>query len=154
MRTTHHLRSILAASLLALTTTVGAADKPSASGTFEYNKKKYTPAYAVAFHEGPFVKVVMSDKPFDPALGKDGNYDDSDLMAHPSASMTITIAAEERELFGIRFRDDKGSGADFRCEGAGLLKVEKMDASSVAGTFKCAEHDVKFDARMLPTPAK
>jgi hypothetical protein len=149
-----HLRSIVTLSILTLTTTVGAADKPSASGTFGYNEKKYTPAHAVAFAEGPFLKVVMSDKPFDPALGKDGSYTDSDLMAHPSASFTITIDSESRELFGIRLRDDKGSGADFRCEGPGLLKLEKMDASAVAGTFKCEEHDVKFDARVLPAPAK
>jgi hypothetical protein len=149
-----HLRSIVTLSLLILTTTVGAADKPSASGTFSYHDKKYTPAHAVAFHEGPFLNVVTSDKPFDPALGKDGSYTDSDLMAHPSASFTITIHSERRELSGIRFRDDKGSGADFRCEGPGLLKLEKMDASSVAGTFKCEEHDVKFDARVLPAPAK
>src|SRR5687768_9191060 len=109
---TMRLRSIFIASLLILTTTAGAADKPSASGTFSYNDKKYTPAHVVAFHEGPFLKVVMSDKPFDPALGKDGNYTDSDLMAHPSASFTITIDVEHRELFGIRFRDDNGSGAD------------------------------------------
>jgi hypothetical protein len=149
-----NLRSILTASLLTLTTTVGAADKPSASGTFEYNHKKYTAAHAVAFHEGPFLKVVLSDKPFDPALGKDGAYTDSDLMAHPSASFTITIVSEDRQLFGIGFRDDKGSGADFRCEGPGLLKVEKMEASAVAGTFKCEEHDVKFDARVLSAPGK
>jgi hypothetical protein len=148
------LRSTFIASLLFLTTTAGAADKPSASGTFSYNDKKYTPAHVVAFHEGPFLKVVMSDKSFDPALGKDGSYTDSDLMAHPSASFTITIDVERRELFGIRFRDDKGSGADFRCEGPSLLKLEKMDASAVAGTFKCEEHDVKFDARVLPAPAK
>ena len=143
------LRSIPAVSLLALTATAAAAD-PAASGTFTYRDKKYAPSHAVAFVEGPFLKVVLSDKPFDPALGKDGDYTDSDLMAHPSASLTITIDAESRELYGIRFRDDNGSGADFRCEGPGLLTLGKSPASKVAGAFKCEEHAVTFDAALLP----
>jgi hypothetical protein len=151
-----NLPSIVAVSVLASTLPVlsAAADKASASGTFDFRDKKYAPAHAVAFHEAPFVKVVLSDKAFDPALGKDGDYTDSDLMAHPSGSMTITIDPERRELVGIRFRNDSGSGADFRCEGPGLLTVKKMDASSVAGTFKCEEHDVTFEAAILPAARK
>jgi hypothetical protein len=146
------LRPGLALSLLALTTAVAAADKPSASGTFEYHDKKYTASHAVAFIEGPFLKVLLSDKPFDPALGKDGAYTDSDLMSHPSGSMVISIDAETRENAGIRFRDDRGSGADFRCEGPGLLTLKKGEPSRIAGTFKCEEHDVTFDAAVLPAP--
>jgi hypothetical protein len=142
------LTSMIAASLL-LTAAVQAADEPAASGTFEYHDKKYTPAHAVAF-AGPFTTVVLSDKPFDPALGKDGSYDDSDLMAHSSASMTIMIDAERREFYRVRFRDDRGSGADLRCEDPAMLKLEKMDATVVAGSFKCEGHDVKFVAPMLP----
>jgi hypothetical protein len=144
------LPTMIAASLV-LTATVQAADKPAASGTFEYNGKKYSPVHAVAF-AGAFTTVVLSDKPFDPALGKDGSYNDSDLMAHPSASMTIMIDAERREFYRVRFRDDRGSGADLRCEDPAMLKLEKMDASGVAGTFKCLDHDVKFVAPMLSAP--
>lgn len=136
--------------------TAGAADKPAASGTFEYNGRKYTASTAVAWRQDPFLKVVVSDKPFDPALGKDGQYDDSDLMAHPSASLTITIDAERRELVGIRLRDDRGSGADFRCEGPGLLTLAKGAPTSIAGAFKCEEYDVSFDVPFLaaPSPAR
>src|SRR5262245_1767993 len=88
--------------------------KAPASGTFNYNGRTYTATTAVAFRAGTFLKVVLSDKPFDPALGADGRIDDPDLMAHPSASMTITIDPETKGFFGVRFRDDKGSGADLR----------------------------------------
>jgi hypothetical protein len=138
--------------LLTLTIATESAAKDSASGTFNYNDKSYAPTTAVGWREGTFLKVVLSDKPFDPALGKDGRYDDSDLMAHPSGSMTITIDAQSRELFGVRFRDDRGSGADFRCEGPGLLTLTRADATSIAGKFKCEEHDVTFDAPVLKTP--
>ena len=144
------LYSMLCVSLLTLTTAAHAADKPTASGTFDYRDKKYVPAHAVAFHEGPFIQVVLSDKAFDPALGKDGSYTDSDLMAHPSGSMTITIDAETQRFFGVRFRDDQGSGGDFRCEDPGLLTLKKLEPTAVAGTFKCEEHDVTFDAVVLP----
>jgi hypothetical protein len=137
---------------LAAATPAGAADKPAASGQFEYNGKKYGASTAVAFHQGPFLKVVVSDKPFDPALGSDGGYDESDLMAHPSASLTITIDAESRELVGIRLRDDRGSGADFRCEGPGLLTLAKSAPTSIAGAFKCQEYDVAFDVPFLAAP--
>lgn len=149
-----NLRTLTAASLFALAATVNAGDKPSASGTFEYNEKRYAAAHAVAFHEAPFIKVVLSDKALDPKWAGDGVYDESELMAHTSASLTITIAPEHRELFGIRYRDDKGSGADFRCENPERLKLEKMDASVVAGSFKCEETDVTFEAPMLAAAAK
>jgi hypothetical protein len=149
-----NLHATLAVSLLTLATMVQAAEKPSASGTFDYGDKKYTPAHAVAFHEGRFVKVVLSDKPFDPALGQDGAYSDSDLMAHPSATMTITIDAENRQFFGVRFRDDKGSGADLRCEDPALLRLAKFEPAVVAGSFKCEEHDVTFEAVVLPAAAR
>jgi hypothetical protein len=129
-----------------------AADKPPASGTFAYNGKKYAASTAVAWRQDPFLKVVVSDKPFDPAYAKDGAYDDSELMAHPSASLTITIDAERRELVGIRLRDDRGSGADFRCEGPGLLTLAKSAPASITGTFKCEEYDVSFDVPFLAAP--
>lgn len=141
-----------ALSLMALGTTVRAADKASASGTFQYDDKTYVAAHALAWREGDFLKVVLSDKPFDPKWGEDGTYTDSDLMAHPSASFTITIDAERRELFGIRFRNDAGSGADFRCQGPGLLTLTKVESASVAGAFKCLEHNVTFVAPILATP--
>jgi hypothetical protein len=141
-------------SLFVAAATANAADKPSASGSFTYNDKKYAPAHAIAFKEGSFIKVVMSDKPFDTKWAGDGVYDESELMAHPSASFTITIMPEHRELFGVRYRDDKGSGADFRCENPERLKLEKMDESVVAGSFKCEETDVTFAAPMLAAAAK
>lgn len=136
--------------LAASTTTVRAADaRASASGTFKYDDKTYTVAHALAWRQDTFLMVVLSDKPFDPKWGQDGTYTDSDLMEHPSASLTITIDAERRELFGIRMRDAAGSGGDFRCEGPGLLNLTKSDAASIAGTFKCKEHDVTFVAPFL-----
>lgn len=39
-----NLRTLTAASLFALATTANAADKPSASGSFAYNEKKYAPS--------------------------------------------------------------------------------------------------------------
>jgi len=139
-----------ALSVLSVTLTAEAVDKGTASGSFEYNEKKYTAAYAVAWHEGPLLKVGLSDKPFDPALGQDGVYTESDLMAHPSASLRIIIDSERRQLVGIRLRDDHGSGADFRCEDPGLLTLKKLDAATVAGTFQCQEYNVTFEASILP----
>jgi hypothetical protein len=137
-------------SILGLAIPAVSAGNGSASGTFKYNAKSYTASDAVAWHQDPFVKVVLSDKPFDRlAMAKDGRYDDSDLMAHPSASLTITIDAKNRNLVGIRLRDDAGSGADFRCDGPGLLTVTKSDAAVIAGKFKCEEHNVAFDAPLL-----
>ena len=149
--------------LLALTIPAGGAGKGAASGTFKYDDKTYTVVDAVAWNEAPFklsdgteirwVKAVLSDKPFDTAaMGKDGRYDDSDLMAHPSATLTITINAANGEFDGIRMRDDKGSGADFRCEGPGLLTVTKNDATTIGGRFKCMEHNVTFEAPILKAP--
>lgn len=133
--------------------TVRAADKPAASGRFAYNGKTYAASAAVAWRQDPFLKVVVSDRPFDPALGRDGRYDESDLMAHPSASLTITIDAERRELVGIRLRDDRGSGADFRCEDPALLALGKSAPGSIAGTFKCEDYDVSFDVPFLAPAA-
>jgi hypothetical protein len=143
---------LCAAPILAAIMTTEARANDATSGTFKYNDKSYTATTALAWRQDPFVKVVLSDKPFDPALGKDGRYDDSDLMAHPSASLTITLDAASRELVGIRLRDAKGSGADFRCEGPGLLTVTRADAGSIAGRFKCEDHDVSFDAPFLKVP--
>lgn len=120
----------------------------SASGTFLRDDKRYAAGAAVAWRSDPFLKVAITVKALDPALGADGSYDDSDLMAS-SPSLVITLDAQSRELVGIRLRDDTGSGADFRCEGPGLLTVTKADAASVAGKFKCEEHDVTFDAPLL-----
>jgi hypothetical protein len=146
--------------LLALTVPAESAGKGSASGTFKYHDKTYAVTDAVAWREEPIplsdgtkvqlVKAVLSDKPFDrAAMGKDGRYDESDLMAHPSASLSITIDAGKGELSDIRMRDDAGSGADFRCEGRGLLTVTKNDAATIAGKFKCQEHNVTFEAPYL-----
>ena len=137
-------------SILGLAIPAASAGNGSASGTFNYNNKNYTATDAVAWNQDPFVKVVLSDKAFDRvAMAKDGRYDDSDLMAHPSASLTITIDNKNRSLVGIRLRDNAGSGADFRCEGPGLLTVTKSDAALIAGKFKCEEHNVTFDAPLL-----
>jgi hypothetical protein len=149
-----NLRALVALSLLALTTTAGAADTPSASGSFEFRGKKYRPAHAVA-QAGPFLEVVLSDTPFDPRWAGDGVLTESDLMAHPSISATIKIDAERRQFYRITFRDRDGSGADLRCEDPAVLTLNRIDATGVSGTFKCEEHDFTFDAPMLPaSPGK
>jgi hypothetical protein len=149
--------------LLAVTIHAEAAAKGAASGTFKYDDKTYTVVDAVAWNDLPvqlsdgtqirFVTAVLSDKPFDPAaMAKDGRYDDSDLMAHPSATLSIMINVTDGELDGIRMRDAAGSGADFRCKGPNLLTVTKNDATTIGGRFKCMEHNVTFEAPILKAP--
>jgi hypothetical protein len=147
------LSILVALPLLVLAVAGEPAGKGSASGTFNFREKNYSAVDAMAWRDGGFLKVVLSDKPLDrAAMGEDGIYSDVDLMNHAGASLTITIDAEKREFVSIRLRNDTGHGADFRCEGPGLLTVTKADATAIAGRFKCMEHDVTFDAPVLKPP--
>jgi hypothetical protein len=129
----------------------GPAAKGSASGKFATSSDKtYAVAHAVAWVGRSYVSVVLSDKPFDvAAMGKDGVFDDSDLMAHAGVSLTLNLDPATRAYVGLRTRDQSGSGADFRCEDPSMLTLTKTDATHIAGKFKCEEHDVTFDAPIV-----
>jgi hypothetical protein len=140
--------------LMLATVAGGPVAKGTASGRFaRASDKTYTVAHAIAWVGSPFVSIVLSDQPFDvAAMGKDGAFDDSDLMAHGGASLTLNIDPETRAYVGMRTRDRTGSGADFRCEAPSLLTLAKTDATRIAGRFKCEEHDVTFDAPIVKVP--
>lgn len=141
--------------LVLATVTEAPAAKGTASGTFARSSDKtYVVAHAIAWVGDPFLRVVLSDKPFDvAAMGKDGAFDDSDLMAHAGASLTLNIDPETRAYVGMRTRDQTGSGADFRCEDPSMLTLTRTtDATRLAGRFKCEEHDVTFDAPIVKVP--
>ena len=76
--------------------------------------------------------MAVSDQPFDPAaIAADGVFNDADLMDHSGASLMITYLPDEQEVIGIRLRNEAGHGADFRCEGTGLLSLRAIDAETV-----------------------
>jgi hypothetical protein len=135
-----------------------AAEGPGANGTASGKFTRpggptYTVAHAVAWTGSTFLSVVLSDKPFDvAAMGEDGVFDDSDLMAHAGASLTLNLDPATHAYVGLRTRDGSGSGVDFRCEDASMLTLTKSDATRIAGTFKCEEHQVTFDAPMVKAP--
>jgi hypothetical protein len=134
------------------------AVEPAASGTFSFRDVEYSAVDAVAWHTGgdyPSSQVAISDKPFDPtAIAADGVVNDADMMAHAGATLTITYMPEDHTVLGIRLRNETGHGADFRCEGSGLLAVTAADDSSIAGRFACEEHQVSFTAPVLATPGE
>jgi hypothetical protein len=129
----------------------GPAAKGTASGKFATSSgKTHAVAHAVAWVGPTYVSVVLSDKPFDvAAMGKDGVFDDVDLMGHAGVSLTLNLDPATRAYVGLRTRDRAGSGADFRCEDPAMLTLAKTDATHIAGTFKCEEHDVTFDAPIV-----
>jgi hypothetical protein len=133
----------------------GPAARGTASGRFAASASKtYAVAHAVAWLGRSYVSVVLSDEPFDvAAMGKDGVFDDSDLMAHAGVSLTLNLDPATRAYVGLRTRDQAGSGADFRCEDPSMLTLTRADATHLAGTFKCEEHDVTFDAPILKVPS-
>src|SRR6187397_3394384 len=89
------LMFLLAGPLLVLAHASASAATASASGTFEDSaNKRFAAVDAVAWRDGDFVHVVLSDKVFDrAAMAKDGRYEEGDLMAHPGASLNISIVA-------------------------------------------------------------
>jgi hypothetical protein len=152
-------------SLLLLAAAAGPAGKGSASGTFHFRDKTHTVAHAVAWSAEPmtlsdgsvlrFVTAALSAKPFDrAAMARDGSYGDDDMRNHPAPVFTVVFNARDGAFDGVRMFDDTGHGADFRCEGPGLLTLSRNDKASVAGKFKCQEHDLTFDAPILETPRK
>ena len=152
-------------SILLMAAAAAPAGKGTASGTFRYNDQTHTVAHAVAWGEEPmtlsdgtvlrFVTAALSSKPFDrAAMARDGAYDDMDLRNHPAASFTVVFNAKDGAFDRIRMFDQSGHGADFRCEGPGLLTLTRNDKASVAGKFKCQEHDLTFDAPILEAPRK
>lgn len=128
----------------------------TASGKFARSQDHaYTVKHAIAWKGRTFLTVVLSEKPFDvAAMGKDGLFDDVDLMEHPAPSLTLNVDPERRAYVGMRTRDQAGSGADFRCEDPAMLTLTKLDEKRVAGRFKCEEHDVTFDAPIVTPAAK
>jgi hypothetical protein len=143
------LMILLAASALA-------AAEPAATGRFQFGDVDYAVVDAVAWHTGgeyPTSHVVLSDKPFDTAtLGADGVLDDADLMAHPGATLSISYMPDDLVVLGVQRRDATGHGADFRCEGSGLLTLTADDGKTVSGRFSCEEHQVEFSAPVLTAP--
>lgn len=142
--------------LFVTTSAVGAG--PAASGKFSFREVDYVAVDAVAWRtEGdyPVLQVAVSDKPFDPvAIEADGVVSDADLMTHAGASLVISYLPEDTHVLGIRLRNDSGSGADFRCEGAGLMSLSINDDAVIAGRFTCEEHQISFTARVLAAPGE
>lgn len=132
-----------------------AADTGTASGTMDAAGTVHRLAHAVAWvdpHDPASRVVLASTHPPDPAGAADGHYIDAELMGQEGGFLTVNFAADGSYVHGIRTRDLNGSGADFRCEGEGLLTLTRNDAARIAGTFACEEHEVTFDAPILQGP--
>jgi len=152
----NRMRTILVSGILIAFAAAATAMEPAASGRFSVADDAHTAADAVAWHgagDYPLSRIAVSDKHFDSAaMVADGEIDDADLMDHTGASLLITYRREDLEVIGIRLRNRSGSGADFRCEGQGLLSLSRDDGQVVAGSFDCEEHQVSFTAPVLSTP--
>ncbi len=153
------MRTLTVTGLLILLASASAvAAEPTASGKFTFRDVEYDAVHAVAWKTAgdyPSSQIAVSDKPFDAvAIDADGLVNDADLMAHPGATLMISFMPEDKHVLGITLRNDTGHGADFRCEGSGLLTLSKDDDSFIAGTFACEEHQVSFTAPLLSTPGK
>jgi hypothetical protein len=142
--------------LLAIASAVAA--EPAASGKFTFREVEYVAVDAVAWTTGgdyPSVQIAVSNLPFDPAvIAADGVVNDADLMAHAGATLMISYMPEDLHVLGIRLRNETGHGADFRCEGSGLLTITSDSEASIAGRFACEEHQVSFTAPVLATPGE
>lgn len=142
--------------LLLLATAYTAAAEPTASGKFTFREVEYVAVDAVAWNTGgdyPSIQIAVSNMPFDPAaIAADGIVNDADMMAHAGATLMISFMPEDLHVLGIRLRNDTGHGADFRCEGSGLLTISSDSDTSITGRFACEEHQVTFTAPMLATP--
>jgi hypothetical protein len=148
----------LSALLVTLVTTSAAAAEPGATGKFLFRDVEYIAVHAVAWRTGgdyPSTQIAVSDKPFDPAaIAADGVVSDADLSEHAGASLTISFMPEDKHVLGITLRNETGHGADFRCEGSGLLTVSSDEESLVTGSFSCEEHQITFTAPVLSTPGQ
>lgn len=144
--------------LVLFAATAAAAGDQAGSGKFSFRDVEYVAVDAIAWHtpgEYPSSQVALSDKPFDAAaIGADGVVDDTDLMAHAGATLMVSYMPEDNTVLGIRLRNETGHGADFRCEGQGLLTLTSVQESVIAGTFTCEEHQVSFTAPVLDTPGR
>ena len=133
---------------LVFSATVVAAS--GASGSFQPRGKSYAVKDALAWQGQRGIEVLVSDKKLDaPQLLSDFDLDVNDQFNLEGASMRLTIYTTDGSKYALSLRDADGSGKGMSCDEGEYLKIARLDETSIAGSFVCAEHNVKFDLPLL-----
>lgn len=131
-----------------LPATTLAAD--GASGHFGNEDQRLEIADAIAYRDGMFLMVVVSDQSFDLAdFAADGRLDSMDFLRHQGATFELRLEPEEGDLWGYTLRPGagklgtvSGSSSDL----ANAFRITHIDAERVRGELDDGERNqLRFD---------